>query len=121
MERAYQFDDIARKTFYQIPAALFMSPKYRELSAEAKLTYALFLDRLSVSRENGRVDEDGKVYIVFRRDEVTEILNISPRKTTAVFQELVAAELLKEYRVGMGKPNRLYVLPITKTLEEGKR
>ena len=121
MERAYRLDDFLWETFYRIPAALFLLPKYRELSAEAKLTYALFLDRLSMSRENGWVDEDGESYIVFRRDEVTEILNISPRKTTAVFQELVAAGLLKEYRVGMGKPNRLYVLPITKTLEEGRR
>ena len=120
MERAYRLNDIVQEKFYRLPAALFASSKYRELSAEAKLTYALLLDRMFLSQKYGWVDEDGDVYIVYRRDELAEILNISARKTTGVFQELTAAELLVERRVGLGQPNRLYVLKTELNDEEAE-
>ncbi len=109
MERAYRINDIVQEEFYRLPAALFAASKYRELSAEAKLTYALLLD------------ENNKMYVTFRCNELAEILNISARKTTTVFQELTAAGLLTECRDRMGNPNRLYVLPIVKIAGERRQ
>ena len=55
-EEAFQF------CFYQIPKELFTNEYYKgKLSSDAILLYALLLDRLSISRKRGRIDENGHI------------------------------------------------------------
>ena len=49
-------ENSASAGFFQFPRALFTSPKYQSLSAEAKCLYIFMLDRLSVSHKNGWID-----------------------------------------------------------------
>ena len=52
--------------FYRIPKALFNE----ELSLEAVTLYGLMRDRVGLSIQNGRADDQGRVYIYFVRTVV---------------------------------------------------
>ena len=58
-EQADQF------TFYRIPKALFTEERFKPISAEAKILYGILLDRMSLSRRNGWLDEQSRVFIIF--------------------------------------------------------
>ena len=45
----YKINDLVKFDFIKIPKTLFANPKYKEMSSDAKLTYALLYDRLSLS------------------------------------------------------------------------
>lgn len=60
--------------FYRVPKLLFTTDRFRNLSAEAKLLYGLFLDRMSVSQKNGWIDEEGRVYIIYTIESIMEAL-----------------------------------------------
>lgn len=47
--------------FYRIPKALFTDERFKSISAEAKILYGILLDRMSLSRKNGWMDEQGRV------------------------------------------------------------
>ena len=50
-------------TFYRIPKTLIDDLRYRGVSTDAKLLYALLLDRLSLSLRSGWRDEQGNAYL----------------------------------------------------------
>ena len=53
-------------TFYRVPKALISEPQYRSVSTDAKLLYALLLDRARLSMQNpGWTDERGRVYLIY--------------------------------------------------------
>ena len=53
----YKINDIINYEFLKIPKSLFANPRYRRLSSDAKLTYALLYDRLSLSKLNAWTNE----------------------------------------------------------------
>ena len=108
--RRYKMSDLVNGQFLRFPAVFLSSQRYRELSAESKLVYMLLLDRMTLSQRNGWKDEDGDVYLVFPREEISRLLHISYRKAIASFHELAGAGLICEQRCGLGLPNRIYVL-----------
>ncbi len=55
-------------TFYRIPKALFTDERFKPISAEAKILYGILLDRIGLSRKNNWLDENGRVFIIFRLD-----------------------------------------------------
>ena len=62
----YFYEEEAEKfSFYRIPKILFTNLRFKELSMEGKVLYGLFLDRVSLSRDNGWIDENKRVYIIF--------------------------------------------------------
>ena len=48
--------------FYRIPKVLFTDNRFQKISTEGRVLYGLLLDRVSLSRENGWIDEEGRVY-----------------------------------------------------------
>ena len=52
--------------FYRIPRVLFTDDRFKNLTTEGKVLYGLLLDRVSLSRENGWIDEHGRIYIFLR-------------------------------------------------------
>lgn len=96
--------------FYRIPKCLFSDERFRDLSIEAKLLYGILLDRMELSAKNGWLDELGRVYIIFTIEEVMDCLGCANKKAGALLAELEKkAGLIHRKRLGLGKPNLIYV------------
>ncbi len=99
-------------TFYRIPKILFTAECFRPLSCEAKVLYGLLLDRMSLSIKNRWLDEENRVYIVFKVEEITELMNCGTQKAVKLLKELDVEKgigLIEKKRLGLGKPNVIYV------------
>lgn len=118
MSRIYQVCDVVDGQYLRFPLTLLANPKYREISLEAKMVYALLLNRLTLSQKNGWVNDKQEVYLIYTREEAANALNVSYKKVIAAFRELIAVELLAETRQGRGYPNLLYVLKAELSNEE---
>lgn len=106
----YKINDIISCDFLKIPKSLFANPKYKSLSSDAKLAYALLYDRLSLSKLNGWINENDEVYLIYTREEIAEDIGITYKKAISAFKELVDAQLITEQRCGRGMPNRIYIV-----------
>ena len=80
MNDYYYGEQIDNFTFYRVPKALFTSPRYKALSAEAKILYGLLLDRAALSTRNGWKDEQGRIFIYYTVKKITREKNISARR-----------------------------------------
>ena len=118
IERTYRVSDTVTEQFLRLPMALFANPKYNAMSLEAKFVYALLLDRLSLSQKNGWVNEENEVYLIYTREEIAKLLNITYKKSIGAFKELVDNKLLYEQRQGRGYANLLFVLKPELTEED---
>ncbi len=96
-------------TFYRIPKVLFTDEQFQPLSTEAKLLYGLLLDRVSLSRENGWIDEKDRVYIIFTNEALQNALRCSEKSITKYMGELTSLGLIERIRQGLGKPSLIYV------------
>ncbi|KRM22683.1 replication initiator protein A [Latilactobacillus graminis] len=96
--------------FFQVPKVFMTSEKYKKLSAEAKLAFAVLSDRLQLSIKNHWFDKDGNIYFIYTGEQLAEILGCGHSKVTAIKKELTAANLLVMKRMGQGKANRMYLL-----------
>lgn len=110
MSTNYNIKEIQREKFYQLPKVFFTSNKYKKLSNDAKIAYAILRDRLELSIKNNWVDENGDIFFIFTNETLKKILNISsPNKLSKIKKELQSAELFSQVRVGLNKPNKLYL------------
>lgn len=97
-------------SFYRIPKALFTDERFKPISAEAKILYGILLDRMSLSRRNGWLDDAGRVFIIFTLDEVMDAIGCAEQKACKLLTELdKKAGLIERKRQGLGKPNIIYV------------
>ena len=99
-------------SFFRIPKLLFTDEAFRDLSSDAKVLYGILLDRMSLSMKNDWIDEENKVYIIFTIEEIAQIMCCATQKATKILQELDDTKgigLIEKKRLGLGKPNILYV------------
>ena len=97
-------------SFYRVPKVMFTDPAFQNVSAEAKILYGLFLDRMGLSARNNWVDEQGRVYIIYTIDQIMKAIGCSDKKVNRMLRELeVVAGLIERKRQGLGKPNLIYV------------
>lgn len=108
-------------SFFRIPKLLFTDSIFAKLSSDAKVLYGILLDRMNLSMKNNWIDEENKVYIIFTIEEIAEIMCCATQKATKILQELDDKKgigLVEKKRLGLGKPNILYVKNFI--LQEGK-
>lgn len=117
----YKINDIISCDFLKIPKSLFANPKYKSLSSDAKLSYALLHDRLSLSKLNAWINENDEVYLIYTREEIAVDLGLTYKKAISAFKELVDAQLITEQRCGRGMPNRIYIVKIELDTVSAKR
>lgn len=95
--------------FVMTPKELIKSPRYKNVSAVAKLLYGLLLDRTHLSVMNGWLDENGRYYVYYSVDSAAEDLCCERKKVMRLFNELADNDLIKKVKQKNGRANRIYV------------
>lgn len=102
--------EVEQYKFVKVPMVFFEDEKYFEMSSDAKLLYAIMLDRATLSFKNGWIDEEKRVYIIFTIDEMMSKLNRARATIMKTLKELeVSYGLIERCRFGFSKPNTIYV------------
>ena len=105
-----------------VPKVLFYDKQYEDLSMDAKLIYALLLDRKEMAIRNEWVDEYGDTYVIYPKQEMKKYLNISRYRIDQALAELEEHDQMVEVTVPYpGKLCQFYVKDITdneKQMEE---
>ena len=99
-----------RFAFIKIPKAVLLDAEYSGLSAEAKILYAVFLDRLSLSIKNEWIDDANRVFIIYSQKAIMQVLSCNTGKAAKVVAELETYNLIHKVKLGQGNPDRIYVL-----------
>ena len=105
----FKINELRQYQFIQLPKELLYNPRYKGLSSDSKILYGLLLDRMELSRENNWINEKGEIYLIFTRQNIQALLNISDKPCTKAFKQLSQMELIKEQRQGLGKPNLIFI------------
>ncbi len=95
--------------FLKFPLALLFEPSYAEITNDAKILYALMLDRTSLSVKHRWYDKQGRLYIYFTIKEIETTLQCSHNKALRMLDELERVHLIWRVRQGQGKPNKFHI------------
>lgn len=101
-------------SFYRIPKMLFTEEIFEALSTDAKVLYGLLLDRISLSRENGWLDDAGRVYVYYTIKSVKRSMRCANTKACGLLRELDEFGLIERKKQGLGKPTIIYVKDFTR-------
>lgn len=91
---------------------------FKNMSNDAKVLYCLLSDRMQLSIKkvsdgnNYWIDENGDIFIYATIDNIMELLNCAKEKAIKVKKELIKFNLIEDIRVGLNKPNKIYILNI---------
>ena len=77
-----------RYNFYRVPKALVKADRFQKMSGDAKLLYAVLLDRMSLSIKNGWQDKHGNAYIICTIEEVMDSIHCARQKAVKLLDEL---------------------------------
>jgi len=121
MEFNYYYGSQADQfSFIRIPRVMLTEEAFSEVSLHAKVLYAVLLDRMSLSRKNGWLDDENRVFIIYQIGEIQEDLGFTRRKAMELLSELEKFGLLEKKRRGHGLPNILYVKSFMTGIATGK-
>ena len=81
-----------------------MGDCFAELTNDAKVLYALMLDRASISKVNGYIEKDGTIRLYFTVEQAQKKLHRSRQSVTRMFQQLESSGLICRRKQGLGKP-----------------
>lgn len=101
--------NIFKMKHVQIPKVFFTNDKYMNMKNDTKIAWSILSDRSNLSLKNNWIDEKGDIYFIFSNKELKKILNCSEPKVISIKNELLEHGLLDQERVGMNKPNKLYI------------
>lgn len=108
----YYGDEGNQFSFCRLPRQLITENTFKRLSTDAKLLYALMLERMGLSARNGWHDELGRIYIYFTVSEIRQTLNCGNDKAIKLLAELDTAKgigLIERVKQGQGKPTKIFV------------
>lgn len=110
MSNFYKIYEINHTRFFKVPKELFENSEYnKKLNSDAKLLYAILLDRMELSRTNNWVNKNDEIYLIYTREDMQEMLGVSDKTVTKAIKQLTKMELVYEVRQGLGKPNIIYI------------
>lgn len=101
-------------SFYRIPKMLFTEEIFEALSTDVKVLYGLLLDRISLSRDNGWLDDAGRVYVYYTIRSVKKSMRCANTKACGLLRELDEFGLIERKKQGLGKPTIIYVKDFTR-------
>ncbi|EMF45571.1 putative replication initiation protein Rep [Planococcus halocryophilus Or1] len=77
MTGKYNIREEAAQRFYRLPKVFFTNERYKKISNDAKIAFAILQDRLDLSIKNEWFDEEGNIYFLYGNQQLAEILNCS--------------------------------------------
>ena len=100
--------------FFKMPKFIFESEKYAHLKSEDIVLYSVILDGISLSASNGEdfKDEDGSLYTILTIERAVGYTRMSEKSVRNSFKRLKEAGLIYIKRMGLQKPNRIFVYDI---------
>ena len=110
--------EFEKERFYKLYKFLFEDDYFKKLSDSSKIAYCMFRDRFELSKMNNWIDENGNVYLIFTTKDLCELLNCGTQKVTKIKKELESFNLLEQERMGLNKPNKIYILEPQKPYED---
>lgn len=105
----YTRQNVVTNTFYQMPKFLF-DCEFSNMSNDARVLYMLLRHRHELSIKNNWFDENGAVFLHYKREDMQSMLNLSKNTISKLMKELRNLQLIEEERQGLNKPNRIYLL-----------
>ena len=96
--------DSPAASYVPLPRFLLQDETLCEISNDAKVLYALLLDRASISRKNSYVEPDGTIRLYFTVEQAQAKLHRSHQSATRIFRELEYSGLIVRRKQGLGKP-----------------
>ena len=91
-------------SYMPLPRFLFQDEALRDITNDAKVLYAMLLDRASISKQNGYVEPDGTIRLYFTVEQAQKRLHRSRQCVTRIFRELEYSGLIVRRKQGLGKP-----------------
>ena len=97
--------DSPAASYVPLPRFLLQDETLLEIRNDAKVLYALLLDRASISRQNGYIEPDGTIRLYFTVEQAQAKLHRSRQSATQIFRELEYSGLIVRRKQGLGKPS----------------
>jgi len=98
--------------FLKFPHSLLADERYMRISNDAKLLYAMMLDRTSLSVKHSWYDKNGKLFIYYTIKEIEGTLRCGHNKALRMLDELENVQLIRRIKQGQGKPTKFYIKKI---------
>ena len=96
--------DSPAASYVPLPRFLLQDETLCEISNDAKVLYALLLDRASISRKNSYVEPDGTIRLYFTVEQAQAKLHRRRQSATRIFRELEYSGLIVRRKQGLGRP-----------------
>lgn len=109
----FTVENIKSNKFFQMPQFLYEGEFKKKLTSDAKCLYTLLKDRHSLSLMNGWIDKNNEVYLIYTRENMSEMLGISKNTTKKVVEQLKEFGLIEETQEGFNRPNKIYLITLT--------
>ncbi len=97
--------------YFQMPKFLF-SAEYKALKSDSRVIYSLLKDRHQISTYKKMANKNGEIFIIYPREKMAELLDISVPTVRKAMKQLVDLGLIEEERQGINKPNLIYLTKI---------
>ena len=117
----YKINEVTQHKYYQVPKELYTNQRYKTaINNDAKMLYALLLDRMELSRTNGWIEDDGTIFLIFKREDLADMLGICTTTVWRAIKQLKEVGLIEEKRQGLNRPNLIYIGKIDYSVPEEK-
>lgn len=117
----YKINEVTQHKYYQVPKELYINPRYKTtINNDAKMLYALLLDRMELSRTNSWIEDDGTIFLIFKREDLADMLGICTTTVWRAIKQLKEVGLIEEKRQGLNRPNLIYIGKIDYSVPEEK-
>lgn len=120
MKKYFTLDDAVKEQFYKLPKVFFLKDSvYYSMTLTSKSLYSILADRNSVSIKNKWIDEENKVYFIYKQEDLCDITGIKDPKTLRKYlKELETYELIERKKQGFNLPDRFYLIHPNVTEEQ---
>ena len=98
-----------RFVYIQTPLLLIKDAVFSDITDGAKIMYSLLLNRVGLSISNNMMDEQGRTYILYSQEELSDDLGKSTKQIGRYYKELESFNLIERKRV-LNQKWRIYVL-----------